>query len=138
MDSFKSLEKSQFEWMGTEPVPTAPYCDERYFTLEREAIFRRTWLKSGASRTYRYPAISSCVRSQSAMLRFLSCAVVTTACERFTTFARTEAPSLCGRKRAGLQRLDAGTIDGRTPWMAAYPVSRMKRTSTSSTEMPAD
>jgi phenylpropionate dioxygenase-like ring-hydroxylating dioxygenase large terminal subunit len=30
--------------LGTDPVPAAPYHDERWFDLEREAIFKRTWL----------------------------------------------------------------------------------------------
>lgn len=47
MRSFKSLEKERFEWLGTAPVPTAPYYDEGYFAAEREAVFRRTWLNVG-------------------------------------------------------------------------------------------
>lgn len=36
------------EWMlGTDPVPAAPYCDPAYFELERQAVFRRTWLQIG-------------------------------------------------------------------------------------------
>ena len=29
------------------PIPTARYTDERFFALEREAIFQRTWLFAG-------------------------------------------------------------------------------------------
>jgi len=32
---------------GTDPVPAAPYHQPEYFALEREAIFRRTWLQIG-------------------------------------------------------------------------------------------
>jgi phenylpropionate dioxygenase-like ring-hydroxylating dioxygenase large terminal subunit len=33
--------------LGTDPIPAAPYYDPAYFELEREAIFRRTWLQIG-------------------------------------------------------------------------------------------
>lgn len=33
--------------LGTDPIPAAPYYDPAYFDLEREAIFRRTWLQIG-------------------------------------------------------------------------------------------
>ena len=33
--------------LGCDPVPAAPYYDETWFGLEREAIFRRTWLNVG-------------------------------------------------------------------------------------------
>ena len=33
--------------LGTEPVPAGPYYLEDYFELEREAVFRRTWLQVG-------------------------------------------------------------------------------------------
>lgn len=33
--------------LGTEPVPAGPYYREDYFELEREAVFRRTWLQVG-------------------------------------------------------------------------------------------
>lgn len=33
--------------LGTDPVPAAPYHDARWFDLERDAIFRRTWLNVG-------------------------------------------------------------------------------------------
>jgi phenylpropionate dioxygenase-like ring-hydroxylating dioxygenase large terminal subunit len=34
-------------WLGTDPVPAAPYYDPAYFELERQAIFMRTWLEIG-------------------------------------------------------------------------------------------
>lgn len=33
--------------LGTGPIPAAPYYDPAYFELEREAIFRRSWLQVG-------------------------------------------------------------------------------------------
>ena len=33
--------------LGTEPIPAAPYYRPEYFELEREAIFRRSWLVAG-------------------------------------------------------------------------------------------
>ena len=33
--------------LGTAPVPTEPYVSERHFTLERNRIFRRTWVNVG-------------------------------------------------------------------------------------------
>ncbi len=33
--------------LGTAPVPAGPYYREDYFELEREAVFRRTWLQIG-------------------------------------------------------------------------------------------
>jgi len=33
--------------LGTEPIPAGPYYQPDYFELEREAIFRRTWLQIG-------------------------------------------------------------------------------------------
>ena len=33
--------------LGTEPIPAGPYYRPEYFELEREAIFKRTWLQVG-------------------------------------------------------------------------------------------
>jgi phenylpropionate dioxygenase-like ring-hydroxylating dioxygenase large terminal subunit len=33
--------------LGTDPIPAGPYYREDYFELEREAIFKRTWLNIG-------------------------------------------------------------------------------------------
>ncbi|MCK9563835.1 MAG: hypothetical protein M0R02_14080, partial [Bacteroidales bacterium] len=33
--------------LGTAPVPAGPYYQPDYFELEREAIFRRSWLQIG-------------------------------------------------------------------------------------------
>lgn len=32
-------------WLGTDPVPAGPYYRDDYFELERETIFKRTWLQ---------------------------------------------------------------------------------------------
>ena len=36
-----------FDAFGTDPIPAAPYYDPAYFELEREAVFKRTWLQIG-------------------------------------------------------------------------------------------
>lgn len=33
--------------LGTAPIPAGPYCRPEYFALEREAVFKRTWLQLG-------------------------------------------------------------------------------------------
>lgn len=45
--SFTPAEKQDVAWLGTEPVPAAPYYDPAYFELEREGVFKRTWLQVG-------------------------------------------------------------------------------------------
>jgi phenylpropionate dioxygenase-like ring-hydroxylating dioxygenase large terminal subunit len=39
--------KQDVAFVGTEPIPTAPYHDPDYYALEREAIFKRVWLHMG-------------------------------------------------------------------------------------------
>lgn len=39
--------REETEALGTAPIPAAPYYDPAYFELEREAIFKRTWLQVG-------------------------------------------------------------------------------------------
>jgi phenylpropionate dioxygenase-like ring-hydroxylating dioxygenase large terminal subunit len=34
-------------WLGRGPIPAAPYYDPAWFELEREAVFKRTWLQIG-------------------------------------------------------------------------------------------
>ena len=34
-------------WLGTGPIPAAPFYDPVWFDLEREAVFKRTWLQVG-------------------------------------------------------------------------------------------
>jgi phenylpropionate dioxygenase-like ring-hydroxylating dioxygenase large terminal subunit len=45
--AFTPAEKDDVAWLGSEPVPAAPYYDPGYFELEREAVFKRTWLQVG-------------------------------------------------------------------------------------------
>ena len=33
--------------LGTDPIPAGPYYRQDYFDLERDAIFKRTWLQVG-------------------------------------------------------------------------------------------
>ena len=38
------VSKEDFVELGTEPLSTEPYCSAEYFEMEREKIFRQTWL----------------------------------------------------------------------------------------------
>lgn len=44
---FESVPQEDVAWLGNDPVPAAPYYDPAYFELEREAVFRRSWLEVG-------------------------------------------------------------------------------------------
>lgn len=44
---FQRQQSDEAMALGTEPVPAGPYYRDDYFELEREAIFRRTWLNIG-------------------------------------------------------------------------------------------
>jgi len=44
---FEPVKKADLAWLGTGPVPAAPYYDPAYFELEREAVFKRSWLHVG-------------------------------------------------------------------------------------------
>ena len=44
---FRQKESDEALALGTEPIPAGPYYQADYFDLEREAIFRRTWLNIG-------------------------------------------------------------------------------------------
>ncbi len=39
--------RSDMNWLGNDPIPAAPYYGPEWFALEREAIFKRTWLQVG-------------------------------------------------------------------------------------------
>lgn len=45
--TFERIGKAAVAWLGTGPVPAKPYYDPAYFELEREAVFRRSWLQIG-------------------------------------------------------------------------------------------
>lgn len=44
---FEPVPKEDVEFLGTEPIPAGPYYLPEYFELEREAIFKRTWMQIG-------------------------------------------------------------------------------------------
>ena len=44
---FQSTPSEDEAALGTEPIPAGPYFRPDYFELEREAVFRRTWLQVG-------------------------------------------------------------------------------------------
>ena len=44
---FRPVPQDEVEWLGTEPIPARPYYDPAWFELEREAVFRRSWLNIG-------------------------------------------------------------------------------------------
>ena len=45
--TFRAFPNEALAWLGTGPIPTAPYHRPEYFELEREAVFRRVWLHAG-------------------------------------------------------------------------------------------
>jgi phenylpropionate dioxygenase-like ring-hydroxylating dioxygenase large terminal subunit len=45
--SFQAVANDDLAFLGTEPVPAAPYYEPAHYELERDAIFRRTWLHAG-------------------------------------------------------------------------------------------
>jgi phenylpropionate dioxygenase-like ring-hydroxylating dioxygenase large terminal subunit len=45
--AFEPVAQEQLNWLGTEPIPAAAYYDPDYFELERQAVFRRSWLQVG-------------------------------------------------------------------------------------------
>jgi phenylpropionate dioxygenase-like ring-hydroxylating dioxygenase large terminal subunit len=44
---FQSTAKEDVAWLGTDPIPARVYHDPDYFALEREAVFKRSWLQIG-------------------------------------------------------------------------------------------
>lgn len=47
LSAFQRIPDESVSWLGTGPVPAAPYYDPAYFELEREAVFLRSWLQVG-------------------------------------------------------------------------------------------
>jgi phenylpropionate dioxygenase-like ring-hydroxylating dioxygenase large terminal subunit len=45
--SFRPVGRDELAWLGTGPVPAKPYYDPVWFELEREAVFKRSWLNVG-------------------------------------------------------------------------------------------
>src|ERR1022692_2684318 len=44
---FEPVQQQDMDWLGTDPIPARPYYDPDWFELERQAIFRRSWLQIG-------------------------------------------------------------------------------------------
>lgn len=47
VEGFQAVPNDDLAFLGTDPVPAAPYYDHADFERERDAIFRRTWLHVG-------------------------------------------------------------------------------------------
>jgi phenylpropionate dioxygenase-like ring-hydroxylating dioxygenase large terminal subunit len=45
--SYEPIRREDLSWLGTEPIPAAVYHDPDWFELEREAVFKRSWLLIG-------------------------------------------------------------------------------------------
>jgi phenylpropionate dioxygenase-like ring-hydroxylating dioxygenase large terminal subunit len=45
--NYKPVAAEDLARLGTDPTPAAPYYDPEWFELEREAVFKRTWLNIG-------------------------------------------------------------------------------------------
>lgn len=44
---FRPVPQEDLDWLGTSPIPAAPYYDPAFYELEREAVFRRNWINVG-------------------------------------------------------------------------------------------
>lgn len=44
---FEPQSNEELAWLGTAPVPASVYADPAYYELEREAVFKRSWLPVG-------------------------------------------------------------------------------------------
>ncbi|MCB1686858.1 MAG: aromatic ring-hydroxylating dioxygenase subunit alpha [Halioglobus sp.] len=47
VQAFAPVSKEDLAFIGTDPIPTEPYYRSDYFELEREAIFKRSWIQMG-------------------------------------------------------------------------------------------
>jgi phenylpropionate dioxygenase-like ring-hydroxylating dioxygenase large terminal subunit len=45
--SFARVPEDDLAWLGTDPIPAAPYYDPAYFELERKAVFLKSWINVG-------------------------------------------------------------------------------------------
>ena len=45
--AFEAVAKEETAHLGTGPIPAGPYYQPAYFALEREAIFKKTWMQIG-------------------------------------------------------------------------------------------
>ena len=44
---FIPVPREEVLWLGTDPIPAAPYHDPDYFELERKAVFLKSWINVG-------------------------------------------------------------------------------------------
>jgi phenylpropionate dioxygenase-like ring-hydroxylating dioxygenase large terminal subunit len=61
------ISKQDVAWLGTGPIPASAYYDPGYFELEREAVFRRSWLQVG--HVCEMPEAGSFIRRELEVLR---------------------------------------------------------------------
>jgi phenylpropionate dioxygenase-like ring-hydroxylating dioxygenase large terminal subunit len=47
VQKFKPVPGDHVAFLGTRPIPAKPYYDPAWFELEREAVFRRSWMQIG-------------------------------------------------------------------------------------------
>lgn len=45
--TFRRVDQSALDWLGTDPIPAKPYHDPDFFELERAAVFMRSWIVIG-------------------------------------------------------------------------------------------
>lgn len=45
--AFTAVPQGDLAFLGTRPIPAKPYYDPAWFELEREAVFRRSWIQVG-------------------------------------------------------------------------------------------
>jgi phenylpropionate dioxygenase-like ring-hydroxylating dioxygenase large terminal subunit len=44
---FERVTQAELDWLGTAPIPAAPYYDPEWYERERKAIFMRSWIEIG-------------------------------------------------------------------------------------------
>jgi phenylpropionate dioxygenase-like ring-hydroxylating dioxygenase large terminal subunit len=47
VSTYEPVRREDVAFLGTDPVPAAPYHDPAWFELEREAVFKRSWINVG-------------------------------------------------------------------------------------------
>jgi phenylpropionate dioxygenase-like ring-hydroxylating dioxygenase large terminal subunit len=59
---FSAVPSEDVAFLGTRPIPAKPYYDPDWFALEREAVFRRSWIQIG--HTCELPETGSFIRRE--------------------------------------------------------------------------